>query len=260
LTQDKPFSNAKACFRARKRGVLAVIIIVAIFGLLLGSFLNVCISRIPNDESIITPPSSCPKCKARIKYYDLIPIISYILLGGRCRFCKAKIPIRYPIVEALTASLLVAFFIKTGISLFFLFSAVFVSLLMMIAFIDLENLIIPDFLMIIGIMVGFLYSLLNRNITDSLIGVCFGFLFMFSLGYCAKYLLKKEALGEGDIKLVIMLGSFLGFQKMFLSIFSASIIGSFIGIMLILLKVIRKEDYIPFGPFLSLGAVVSFFF
>jgi len=249
--------------RIKKRGVFKVEIVtyslIIISGLVVGSFLNVCISRIPEEASVVYPPSHCPKCNSKLKAQDLIPILSYLMLRGRCRYCNEKISIRYPIVEALTAALFLIFYIKAGFSVQFFALMIFSALLILISFIDIEHLIIPDFLVLIGIGVGLAYSIYGGNLVESLQGICFGFLFMFILGTAAKFALKKEALGDGDIKLLVMLGANLGVERTLLSIFGASVAGAAVGISMILLNMLKKEDYIPFAPFLALGAVVSIF-
>ena len=222
-----------------------------------GSFLNVCISRIPEERSVLFPPSHCPKCKAKLKARDLIPVLSYLLLRGRCRYCKEKISIRYPIVEVLTALLFLAFYVKAGFSVHYAALVIFSVLLILISFIDIEHMIIPDFLMLIGIAMGIAYSLYKGTLAESLVGICFGFLFMFILGRSAKLVMKKEALGDGDIKFMVMLGANLGIERTLLSVLGASITGAAVGITLILFEKLKKEDYIPFAPFLALGAVVS---
>jgi leader peptidase (prepilin peptidase)/N-methyltransferase len=226
-------------------------------GLVTGSFLNVCISRIPEEGSIIYPPSHCPKCKSKLGIYDLIPLISYLILRGRCRYCGEKISIRYPVVEALTAALFLMFYLKAGLSVQFAALLIFSVLLVLISFIDIEHMVIPDFLMLIGIGSGVAYSVCSGSIVESLTGACFGFLFMFILSSAAKYALKKEAMGDGDIKLLVMLGANLGIERTLLSVLFASLTGAAAGISLILLKKMKKEDYIPFAPFLALGAVLA---
>jgi len=233
-----------------------IILILAILGSAVGSFLNVCISRIPEGASLIFPSSHCPKCKKKLLFFDLIPIISYFLLSGKCRYCGKKISVRYPVVEAITAFVFIMSYIKYRMSIDLLFFLVIASLLIIISFIDLEHMVIPDFLMIIGIFLGLIYSLYSGNMIDALKGISVGFVFMYLLGLSAKYLFKKEALGEGDIKLVVMLSSFLGVERTFISIFSGSIIGSVIAGMLMLAGRLKRQDYIPFGPFLSLGALI----
>ena len=228
-----------------------------ILGLVVGSFLNVCISRIPEEASIVYPPSHCPKCKTKLKVKDLIPLFSYLMLRGRCRYCNEKISIRYPVVEALTALLFLVFCIKAGFSIHYLSLIALSVLLILISFIDVEHFVIPDFLVLIGIAVGVAYSIYSGSLMDSLIGICFGFLFMFLLGTAAKYALKKEALGDGDIKLMVMLGANLGIEKAALAVLGASVLGAAVGMLLIVLNYRKMEDYIPFAPFLALGAVVS---
>lgn len=230
-----------------------------IAGLVVGSFLNVCISRLPEERSIIFPPSHCPKCGKELKAYDLIPVLSYLLLGGRCRACGKRISLRYPIVEALTAVLFLAFYFKLGISAGYFLSILFASILIVISFIDIEHMFIHDILVLSGIAAGVLYSALNASLAGSLQGICFGFLFMFLVGYGAKYMFKKEALGDGDIKLMVMLGSFIGMERSLWAITIASIAGSIIGITLILFGRIKRQDYIPFAPFLAMGALISIF-
>jgi leader peptidase (prepilin peptidase)/N-methyltransferase len=244
----------------RKEGFqveILIYIIILCFGLAAGSFLNVCISRIPEEKSIVFPPSSCPKCGARIRTYDLIPILSWLLLRGKCRACGLPISPRYPIVEGLTAVVFTLLYFKAGPTLDLAFYFVFAVLLIVISFIDIENLMIPDFLMIAGIAVGFIFSLIKGNITDSLIAVCAAFVFMSLIGFAAKMWLQKEALGEGDIKLMVMMGSFLGTQGMINTLVIGSVTGAAIGMTLIAMKALKREDYIPFGPFLALGALIS---
>jgi leader peptidase (prepilin peptidase) / N-methyltransferase len=234
-----------------------VYIIIVILGLITGSFLNVCISRIPEEESIVYPPSHCPKCRIKLGFLDLIPLLSYLMLRGRCRYCGEKISVRYPVVEALTAALFLMIYLKSGLSVQFAYLLIFSVLLILISFIDLEHLVIPDFLMLIGIGTGLAYSLYSGGILESLTGACFGFLFMFLLSSAAKYALKKEAMGDGDIKLLVMLGANLGVERTILSVVCASLAGAAVGLLLIALKILKREDYIPFAPFLALGAVLA---
>ena len=188
---------------------------------------------------------------------DLIPVLSYLMLRGRCRYCKEKISMRYPIVESLTALLFLAFYVKTGFSVQYAALVIFSILLILISFIDIEHMMIPDFLMLIGIGLGVAYSIFAGNLAESLVGLCFGFLFMFILGEAAKFVMKKEALGDGDVKFLVMLGANLGIERTLLSVLGASITGAAVGILLILFEKLKKEDYIPFAPFLARGAVVS---
>ncbi len=216
-----------------------------------------CISRIPEEGSIIYPPSRCPKCRSKLGPLDLIPVISYLMLRGRCRYCNEKISIRYPVVELLTAALFLTFYVKSGLSVQFAVYVIFSALLIMISFIDIEHFMIPDFLMLTGIAVGLAYSIYNRSLIDSLAAVCFAFLFMFILGEGAGYILKKEALGDGDIKLLVMLGTFMGLERTILSLAVGSVLGAAAGLLAVYLKRLKMGDRIPFAPFLAAGAVVS---
>jgi leader peptidase (prepilin peptidase)/N-methyltransferase len=217
----------------------------------------VCISRIPEEESIIYPPSRCPKCGSKLGALDLIPVISYLMLRGRCRYCNEKISVRYPVVEALTAALFLMFYFKAGLSVQFAVYAIFSALLIMISFMDIEHFMIPDFLMLTGIAVGLAYSIYAGSFAGSLAAVCFAFLFMFVLAEGAKYILKKEAMGDGDIKLLVMFGAFMGLERTILSLVFGSVLGAAAGLLAVHLKRLKMDDRIPFAPFLALGAVVS---
>lgn len=247
--------------RTGKRGGIKVeivnYILIIVIGLVTGSFLNVCISRIPEEKSIIFPPSHCPKCNAKLKAYDLIPLLSYLMLGGHCRYCGEKISIRYFIVEALTAVLFLLFYIKAGLSARFAALVIFSILLVLISFIDIEHLMIPDFLMLTGIGIGLAYSTYEGFLISSLQGMSFAFILMFILGAAAKFALKKEALGDGDIKLLVMFGAFMGWERALLSLAFGSVAGAAISLLAVWLKRMKMDDYVPFAPFLALGAVVS---
>ncbi len=239
-----------------------LIFISFLFGAIVGSFLNVCIYRLPREESIVFPGSHCPYCKTPIRFYDNIPIISYILLRGKCRYCSHIISPQYPIIEGLTAFSSVLLFIKYGISLNYLIYFAFVSALIVITVIDLYHQIIHDVISLPGIGVGLLSSLILSNITfwESLIGIISGggILFLVAVGY--QWLFKREGMGGGDVKLLAMIGAFLGWKSVFLTIILSSFIGSVVGIVLIAIKGKNLKYAIPFGPFLSLGAVISLFY
>ena len=230
-----------------------------VIGLTVGSFLNVCISRIPEDKSIIFPPSHCPKCNAKLRATDLIPLLSYMMLGGKCRSCRQKISPRYPLVEALTAIFFMASFFKAGFSPYFTVLIAFFSILTVIVFIDIEHMVIPDMLVLILMAAGYAYSFYNGNAISSIQGMCFGFVLMLSLGVASAFILKKDALGDGDIKLVAMLGVYLGVEKLVYSLAAASVLGAAIGVLLIVTGKLKRDDYIPFAPFLALGAAALIF-
>jgi len=253
-------------------------IIVFIFGSCIGSFLNVCIHRMPLGESVVWPSSHCPKCKKRIPSYDNIPFISYILLGGKCRFCKQRIPLRYPLVELLSAIMFVALFNHLGLSYEFFVFIVFVSALIISSFIDIDHRIIPDEISVGGLILGFILSAVAgvhlkplsfefRPMVNSSLGIVVGggIIYLTGVLFDLVYfkLLKRppiqgetESMGGGDVKLLAMMGAFLGWQKAVLIFFIAPFFALGIG----LINLIRKKDHtIPYGPFLSLAAIVSIF-
>jgi len=253
-------------------------IIVFLFGSIVGSFLNVCIHRMPQGESVVWPRSHCPKCKKRIPGYDNIPFISFILLKGRCRFCKEKISLRYPLVELITALLFVALYTRWGLNFNFFFYMVLVWGLIIAAFVDIKHRIIPDEVSIGGMIIGFILSSVRgislspmhfsfKPMIDSLLGILIGggiiYLsgFLFDLVYFK--LLKKppiqgetESMGAGDVKLLAMIGAFLGWERAVLTFFIAPFLGVAVGIYNLAAK---KDHTIPYGPFLALAALLSMF-
>src|SRR4030042_4150290 len=237
-------------------------IISIIFGALVGSFLNVCIVRLPKEESIVTPGSHCPQCNNPINFYDNIPLISYLLLGGKCRYCNKPISIQYPLIEGITALSSFLLFVKFGATLSYLFYFSFVSALIVITVIDLYHQIIPDVISIPGIGVGLLGSLIIRYITfpNSLIGILVGGGSLFLVATLYQWFFKREGMGGGDVKLLAMIGGFLGWKSVILTILLSSFIGSIVGIAIMLLKGKDFKYAIPFGPFLSLVAVISLFY
>jgi len=229
---------------------------------MIGSFLNVCIHRLPREESIVTPGSHCPGCQRPIRFYDNIPLASYIMLRGKCRYCHTPISFQYPLVEGLTAFISLCLFIKFGPSWSYLFYFAFIAALIPITLIDLYHQIIPDVISLPGIGVGLLASFFLPQITflNSLVGVLLGggSLFLVAIGY--HWLFKREGMGGGDVKLLAMIGAFLGWKAVILTILLSSLIGSVAGILLMLTKGKGFKYAIPFGPFLSLGAVISLFY
>ena len=237
-------------------------VVSIIFGALIGSFLNVCILRLPKEESIVWPGSHCPHCKHPIKFYDNIPIVSYILLKGRCRYCHSPISFQYPLVEGTTALASLILFMKFGPSLSYLFYFLFVAALIVITVIDLYHQIIPDVISLPGIGVGLVASLMIPQITlsNSLMGILLGSGSLFLVSAYYEWLRKKEGMGLGDAKLLAMIGAFLGWKAVILTILIGSLIGSIIGIMVMVLKGKDFKYAIPFGPFLSVGAVIALFY
>ncbi|MCB9480682.1 MAG: prepilin peptidase [Desulfobacteraceae bacterium] len=239
-----------------------ILLASSIFGSCIGSFLNVCILRIPRDISIAFPPSSCTNCKEPIKWYDNIPVLSYIFLLGRCRNCKTKISIQYPLVELFTG--LTAFYTVFSFSLtlkaFFVF--IFACVLIVISIIDLHHQIIPDIISLPGIPFFFILALILNEIelTDLVLGILLGGGILYLIAFLYYFLAKKEGMGGGDIKLLAMIGGFIGYKGVFFTIFVSSVLGTVIGIFLILLKGRDMKYAVPFGPFLSLGALIYIYF
>ena len=245
-------------------------VIVFLFGLVVGSFLNVCIYRIPRGISIIVPSSRCPSCNNPIKPQDNIPLLSYIMLRGRCRFCKARISMRYPLVEFLNSVFYVALLWRFGFGWHTFVYFVFSSVLIVIAFIDLDFQIIPDRITLSGIPLGFIAGSLiltdpfSRSsllgMKNSLIGMVSGFVAFYLIALAGSAILKKEALGGGDIKMMAMVGAVMGWKAVILSTFIGSLVGSVVGIFLMVLEGKNRHAKIPFGPFLALGALFTLFF
>ncbi|MBW1692452.1 MAG: prepilin peptidase, partial [Deltaproteobacteria bacterium] len=208
-----------------------ILFFVFSLGAIIGSFLNVCIVRLPKRESLIRPSSHCPHCNEPIRFYDNIPIISYIHLAGKCRHCNKRISLRYPIVEGLTGLMTVALFMRYGPSVQFLLLLLFSAALLIITFIDLDHQIIPDVVSIPGIPCGVAASLLIPTISwlDSLLGILVGggLLLLIAVGY--KWITGREGMGGGDIKLLAMMGAWLGWKAIPFILLASSLIGILIG-------------------------------
>ncbi|MDO8525058.1 MAG: prepilin peptidase [Candidatus Omnitrophota bacterium] len=242
-------------------------IAVFIFSLMIGSFLNVCIYRMPKNQSIIFPASHCPGCNKGIFWYDNIPVISYLALAGKCRFCKTKIHFRYPLVEILTGALLTALFLNFGITPKFFVYSIMTCGLIVATFIDLEITEIPDEISLGGLALGILLAFVFPSVPGeaarlgaaaaALAGAIAGGGSIYLLGVVGKIAFKKEAMGGGDVKLMAMIGSFLGWKLVILAFFIAPFLGVVPGMIL---KIKQGSEIIPYGPFLSAAALVSVFF
>ena len=228
-----------------------------LLGAIIGSFLNVCIYRLPREKSIVTPGSSCTLCGTPISFYDNIPIISYLILRGRCRHCKAVISGRYVTVELVTALLYAAVFRLYGLSIELAVVLLFVSLLIVISFIDLEFKIIPDELSLGGLVAGGALCFFRSgfNYVDALLGILLGGGVLWAMASGYELLRKREGMGGGDIKLLAMIGSFCGLKGVLFSLIFGSFLGTVVGIPLMLVKHEDTKYALPFGPFLSFGAV-----
>lgn len=233
-----------------------------LFGAVIGSFLNVCIYRLPKDESVVTPGSHCPGCQNPIGWYDNLPVVSYLLLGARCRHCGQHISVQYPLVEAITALLSLFLFLRFGPSLSYAVYLSFTAALIVITVIDLYHQIIPDVISIPGILAGLLGSwvLPHTSVLNGLLGVLLGGGSLFFVATVYQWLFKREGMGGGDVKLLAMIGAFLGWKAVILTILLSSLIGSVVGITIIVWKGRSFKYAIPFGPFLSVGALISLFY
>lgn len=236
-------------------------IYIFIIGIIFGSFFNVCIYRIPEKQSISNPPSHCPNCNTRLKPRDLVPIFSYLLSGRKCRYCKEKISSRYAIVELLTGILFLIVFNKFYLDISTVYYLVLTSILIIITFIDIDHYIIPDGLLIIGSIFAIVFNLIFKTITikESLLGsiICGGG--VLAIVYLIEFIVKKEVMGGGDIKLFAMIGLFLGIKNSLLSALISVYVGAIFGIIMIIYSKIKKSEFnsmIPYGPFISIATFV----
>jgi leader peptidase (prepilin peptidase)/N-methyltransferase len=260
-----------------------MLILTFIFGLLIGSFLNVVILRLPGGRSIVTPPSHCPRCRESIRAYDNIPLLSFLLLRGKCRKCGEPISWRYPLVELLNGLFYLWVAREFGINGEGLLLMLFCSALIVITFIDIDHQIIPDVITLPGALIGlfiaplFMATLadplpfsLDRYMPDGLpylsgflnavIGMLCGALPLMMVGWLWEKLRNIEAMGGGDVKFMAMVGAFLGWKGALLTIMLGALSGSIVGVTLILLKRQEADKVIPFGPFLGLGSLAAAFF
>jgi len=240
-----------------------IYIIFFLVGLIVGSFLNVCIWRLPRGESIIYPGSHCPLCSAPIRWYDNIPLFSFLLLGGRCRSCGGRISLHYPLVELLTGLLFIAIYWSFGLSYQTLIYILLASSLITVGFIDLEKKIIPNLITLPGVGLGLIFSLFSAHLSpkDSLLGAIFGGGILLLVGIFGKALFKKPAMGGGDVKLAAMIGAFLGWRQILLVLFLSFLLGAVIGTTVELIKgTLSKGRQIPFGPYIALSGLVAVFF
>ncbi len=250
--------------------MIPVYILTYVIGAVIGSFMNVCIYRLPRNLSIISPSSRCPSCQSPVRPYDNIPIISYMILKGRCRDCGTPISFRYPLVESLNAIMYTLIIWRFGLGWHIPFMFAFISGLIVITFIDLDFQIIPDSITLTGIPIGLIASTITIpdpfsrehpvGFINSLIGIVSGGGLFYLIAILGEKAFGQEAMGGGDIKLMAMVGSFLGWKSIILTTFAASLTGSVVGIMYMIIKGKGRGMKIPFGPFLALGAIVSLFF
>jgi len=239
-----------------------------LLGLCVGSFLNVCVYRIPLEKSVISPPSHCTGCGTRLSFADLVPVLSYIMLGGKCRYCKAKISLRYPLIELLTGIVYLVIYLRYGISVETLALAYLFSILLAVFFIDLEHMIIPNGLVLLGMAGGALIMVYNLFVPFSLyqpsrwytplIGMVSASGILFAVALAGLLIYGNDgAMGMGDVKLFIPIGMFLGWKLALLSLFFSVMLGGITSIVLLILKVVNRKSAIPFGPFIVAGTFIA---
>jgi leader peptidase (prepilin peptidase)/N-methyltransferase len=228
----------------------------AVAGLCVGSFLNVCILRLPKEQSLLSPPSTCPQCGQRIAWYDNIPLVSWIALRGKCRRCGAAITAQYPLIEALVGVLWLAAYVNYGVSVQALAGALFCTILLGIGITDARHYLIPDEFTWGGLGLGLALSLVGgwQGFLQAVIGAAVGFGLLYTVGVAGRWLFKEEAMGGGDVKMMAMVGSFVGWKGVLLTIFAGALLGTLIFVPLSL----RKKRLVPFGVFLAVGAAVAF--
>jgi leader peptidase (prepilin peptidase) / N-methyltransferase len=250
---------------------MMLLVIAFLFGAVVGSFLNVCIARLPKGESIVRPPSHCPNCQAQIPFYWNVPLLSYVFLLGRCRSCKKSISLRYPLVELLTAVVALSLMRRFGVSYSFFVIFLFAAALIVISFIDLDVRIVPDVISLPGIVLGLLFAVVGYFLFDgtdeivpsplsSLIGILIGGGFLLGTAWLYEKITGVEGMGGGDIKLLAMIGAFLGWPSVPVTLFFASLVGSVVGLALMLTTGAGRRLALPFAPLLCSGAVLFIFF
>lgn len=248
--------------------VFVLNIFVGLLGLLVGSFLNVCIYRLPDGKSIAFPPSHCMECNTRLKVPDLIPVFSYIFLKGRCRYCNTKISARYPLVEIMTAVAFLLLFNRLGAVPEFIAAVFLISILIAVFFIDLDRMIIPDELVIAGLAGAAAATVIeafteihffwNLNWWDHLIGLLAGSGILFIISLVGSLILRTdEAIGMGDVKILAPIGMFLGWRLCIFNLLLSVIIGGITGMILIIFRIKKRRDAIPFGPFIVVATFIT---
>jgi leader peptidase (prepilin peptidase)/N-methyltransferase len=237
-------------------------VFIFILGLCIGSFLNVCIYRLPSSQSIVHPRSKCPQCGTPIAFYDNLPLLSYLWLKGHCRQCRARIGLRYPIVELLGGLFALATFLKFGLTVEALIYFAFIASLLVITFIDLDHRIIPDVITLPGIPICFAASFAIPTVTyrDALIGILVGGGSLFLVAWTYHLITKKEGMGGGDIKLLAMMGGLVAWQGVVFTIFVSSLVGTLSGLAVMLQSRKGLKLAVPFGPFLAIGCITYIFF
>jgi leader peptidase (prepilin peptidase) / N-methyltransferase len=232
--------------------------ILIVLGLTVGSFLNVCIHRIPREQSLMFPPSRCPGCEHRLSWFENVPVLSYAVLGGRCRKCRSRISIRYPLVELATMALFIVHGEVFGWSALLVPRLLFACAMVVLFAIDLEHHLLPNVITLPGIAIGLISSaVLPPGLVDALIGAAIGGGVLWLIGEAYYRYSGHEGMGGGDVKMLAMIGAFLGWKLVLVTLVLSSFAGSLIGVAVIALKRGGMKYALPYGTFLALGALVA---
>jgi leader peptidase (prepilin peptidase) / N-methyltransferase len=235
--------------------------VLAVLGLAVGSFLNVCIHRLPQRLSVVSPGSRCPACNYELRWYDNIPVVSYVLLGARCRRCKAPISARYPIIELVTMGVFLAHYVVIGPDILLVPRLLFAGTLIVLFAIDLEHQLLPNAITLPGIVVGLIFSLLlPPGIGSAAIGVLVGGGILWAIGEAYYRITGQEGMGGGDVKMLAMVGAFLGWKLVLVTLVFSSVAGSLIGMLVLAIKRAGLKSALPYGTFLALGALIASLF
>lgn len=239
--------------------ILAILIFT--YGLLIGSFLNVCIYRIPREENIAFPSSHCPNCNTSLKWYDNIPLFSYISLKGKCRYCDTSISSQYPMIELFNSIIYLLLFYKLDLSIDFIFYALISSTLIVVTMIDLKKMIIPDSLVVTLLVLSILHKATNYIINKTPIRIIdsIGGLLISGGIFLIIVILSKGGMGGGDVTLIGALGFIVGIKYIILTIFLSFVLGGLISVFLLATKLKTRKDPVPFGPFIVLGFMITLF-
>ena len=234
------------------------LVVVAALGLAVGSFLNVCIYRLPRRESLAFPASHCTACGRSLRWYENVPVLAYVILRGRCRTCGARISPVYPLIELAAGALAVLWYGQFGLSILFASRLLFAFALLVLFVIDLQHRILPDVITLPGVLVGFAFSLFGPpGWLDSLIGLLAGGGFLYLLAEAWWLIRHEEAMGFGDVKMLGMIGAFLGWQLMIFTLMFASLMGAVVGLAIIAAGKGDRKSQLPFGTFLALAALAA---
>lgn len=231
-------------------------ILIFLYGVLIGSFLNVCIYRIPREESINFPPSHCTTCNYKLRLIDLVPVLSYLFLGGKCRSCKEKISLKYPVIELLNGIMYLLLFLNFGFSVTFIKYCIFTSIMIVIAMIDFETTFVYRSITILAMIVGSILTIIqagndNGIVLDSIVG------FILSTSIIFLIVVVTRGMGEGDIEIAAICGLFLGMKGVIVTLFLSFIMGGIVSSLILILKLKERKDEIPFGPYLAIGGMVA---